>query len=87
MEIKTSRKKEKLLSISTEGNTFPSWNEMQQITATKIARYGFNPATESGMLSIDQLTNMLQEAEQGPFYTIEEGKKMIKLWREQRKNQ
>ena len=86
MEIKTIEKKRVTSSLDTTGNPFPTWKEMQQIRKERTSRYGFDPATESGTLSIGQLTNMIREAEQGPFYTLEDGKRMIRQWREQRQN-
>lgn len=35
-------------------------------------------------ISIDDLKSGIKEAEKGPFYTIEESKKLIKEWREQK---
>lgn len=86
MEIKTIEKKKVASSRKTTGNPFPTWKEMQQIRERKISRYGFDPATESGTLSMEQLANMIHEAEQGPFYTLEDGKRMMQQWREQREN-
>ncbi|WP_455640863.1 hypothetical protein [Parabacteroides sp.] len=46
----------------------------------------FNPAIEGGELTIDELKAMIKRAEEGPFYTLEEGQEMIRQWREQRRN-
>lgn len=86
MEIKTIKKKRAVSSRKITGNPFPTWKEMLQIREGRTSRYGFDPATESGTLSTEQLTNMIREAEQGPFYTLEDGKRMMQQWREQRLN-
>ena len=86
MEIKTIKKKRAVSSKKITGNPFPTWKEMPQIREERTSRYGFDPATESGTLSTEQLTNMIREAEQGPFYTLEDGKRMMQQWREQRLN-
>lgn len=86
MEIKTIEKKKVASPLRTTGNPFPTWKEMQRIREERTSRCGFDPATESGTLSIGQLTNMIREAEQGPFYSLEDGKRMIRKWREQRQN-
>lgn len=69
-----------------EWKAFPSWEEVQQKRDARNSRYGFDPATGCGTLSTEQLTEMIREAEEGPFYTLEEGKQMIQQWREQRQN-
>ncbi|WP_456088380.1 hypothetical protein [Parabacteroides sp.] len=86
MEIKTIRKKRAVSFRKTTEDPFPTWKEMQQIREDRTSRYGFDPATESGTLSTEQLANMIREAEQGPFYTLEDGKRMMQQWREQRQN-
>ena len=86
MEIKTIEKKRVASSLETTGNPFPTWKEMQQIREERTSRYGFDPATESGTLTNEQLTDMIRETEQGPFYTLEDGKRMMQQWREQRQN-
>ncbi len=86
MKIKTIKKKRAVSSRKITGNPFPTWKEMLQIREERTSRYGFDPATESGTLSTEQLTNMIREAEQGPFYTLEDGKRMMQQWREQRLN-
>ena len=86
MEIKTIRKKRAASSRKTTEDPFPTWKEMQQIREERTSRYGFDPATENGTLSTEQFANMIREAEQGPFYTLEDGKRMMQQWREQRLN-
>lgn len=46
----------------------------------------FNPAIEGGELTITELKTIVKEAEEGPFYSLEEGQEMIRQWREQRRN-
>ena len=86
MEIKTIRKKKAVTSCKIKCKTFPSWEEVQQKRDARNSRYGFDPATGYGTLSVEQLAEMIREAEEGPFYTLEEGKQMIQQWREQRQN-
>lgn len=85
-EFKALRKEERASSMETTGSPFPTWKEMQQIREERTSRYGFDPATESGTLTNEQLTDMIRETEQGPFYTLEDGKRMMQQWREQRQN-
>lgn len=35
----------------------------------------------------EEFITHLSKAEEGPFYTLEEGQEMIRQWREQRRNQ
>lgn len=86
MEVKTICRKRVASLRKTTGKSFPTWKEMQQIREERVSRYGFDPATECGMLSSGQLADVIREAEEGPFYTLEDGRQMIRQWREQRQN-
>ncbi len=37
-------------------------------------------------ISVDEFKAGIKEAEKGPFFTIEESKKILKEWRKQRKS-
>lgn len=93
MQIKTERKKKKTLpGLNRKAQKYgpnspcPTLDEIEQIRNEKAAHYGFDPAIEGGSLTTAQLKKMVHEAEQGPFYTLEQGQQMIKKWREQRQN-
>jgi hypothetical protein len=43
-----------------------------------------NWALPGETLSLDELKKGIDEAEKGPFYTIDESKKMLAQWRKQR---
>jgi predicted transcriptional regulator len=38
-------------------------------------------ATDEGTISLDELKRGIKKAEQGPFYSTEEAKKILKQWR------
>lgn len=41
-------------------------------------------ASPGDPLSLEEFKKGIKEAEKGPFYTVEESKRMIAQWREQR---
>ena len=43
-----------------------------------------NWALPGGVLSIQEFEKGIKDAEKGPFYTIEESKKMIAQWRREK---
>ncbi len=82
MEIKTVSKKRKLLpGLNMTQEEFVARVRKQEWKAQK-----FNPAIEGGELTIEEFKSMVKKAEEGPFYTLEEGQEMVRQWREQRRN-
>ena len=86
MEIKTTTKKRNVQVHKKVQSLFPSLDEIERKRKEHLIQYGFSPAISGELMSIGQLKEIIHEAEQGPFYTLEQGQQMIKQWREQRQN-
>lgn len=85
MKIKTiPQKKELLPNLDLPREVFVARVRKAEMQACKVQK--FNPVIESGELTIEELKAMIKKAEEGPFYTLEEGQEMIRQWREQRRN-
>lgn len=47
-----------------------------------VAELGFDPAIEGGEMTVEQFKKYSLPKRNAKFYTIEEGKELIRLWRE-----
>ncbi|MBW8326573.1 MAG: hypothetical protein K0M50_17545 [Prolixibacteraceae bacterium] len=60
---------------------------MKSVEKKEIEKRKINWAIPGQTVTQEQFVESIREAEKGPFYSIEESKKMIEEWRKQRSSQ
>lgn len=60
---------------------------MKTVSEKKTVKRKINWALPGQSVTQEEFVQAIREAEKGPFYSIEESKKMIEEWRKQRSSQ